>query len=130
MPPESTAGRALPPNSLITRFVLESGKISSGGVHWRIFIPQAGTNEVSMFEISSLECDEVWTLGRREVADPQGRQLRGRADLLVADATFSPLYVLRDEPPECHVVIRGWPAKEEAKVLQMQLAARAKPYLP
>lgn len=124
--PVPSAERANLSAALITRFILERGKMANGRVKWRAFEPDGNDNETSVFDVSTMENDAVWVLGDREVALPRGRDIIARAELSVLEASMPPLFVERDEPPVRHMCIRGFPPEKEAtKPLLMHLAAVA-----
>ncbi len=105
----------------ISRFITENSKIAAGEVHWRAFIPDKLHNETSVFEITALNDSQVW-----ELAAEHRPATIARGDIAIERAFIPPLHIVSAEPPPRHMAIRGWPEKQLAKELQMQLAARAK----
>lgn len=106
---------------IISRFITESSKISSGEVHWRAFIPDKTHNETSVFVITGLEDSQVW-----DIAAEHRPTTIARGDIAIENVLIPPLTIVSAEPPPRHMAIRGWPEKQLAKEIQMQLAARAK----
>jgi hypothetical protein len=105
-------------------YVLDSGKMRTAGVHWRAFLP-GGDGERSFFRTNGLTDVEVAGIGQREVGDPEGRQIRGWAELL-AQHVMPPLVLMPFEPPERHGAIVNWPTEiQERNSFAQQLAGKS-----
>lgn len=108
----------------LSRFVLDSGKISASKVHYRVFLPSPSDGCTSVFRIEGLTEVEVWELGHAEVATPSARSLHGRADVTVQQVVDSQLQV--DPEPSSHVRhanIVGWPHEKPEQIRLAQLLA-------
>jgi hypothetical protein len=128
--PEATLAvrRDESPAATLSRFILESSRISGGQVNHRAFLPPPDL-ELSTFNIDELAETEIWTLGHR-VRTEQGKQrLHGRAVLRAKSVYDAQLRPLRDDRPFRHVVIVGWPEKPLQKN-KAQLLAAASVYIP
>jgi len=104
-------------------YVLDSGKLKASGVHWRAFIP-GNDGERSFFRTDGLTVEQISRIGQREVGDPEGRPIRGWAQLIAQNVLDArPLQLIPAEPPERHGVIINWPPEiQERNKLAMQLA--------
>src|SRR5438034_4877261 len=94
----------VPPPEVVTRFALDKSyfRISDFSARHNAFMPSDG--EVSVFRISELEQAAIWEMGTREVAVPQGKELRGRLDAVTERLMSTGAIVCIDEPPMHHAV--------------------------
>ena len=91
-----------------------------GEVHWRAFVPDKTHNETSVFNVSGLREEQIW-----DIATEHRPSTIARGDVAIEKAIIPPLELVVAEPPPRHMAIRGWPEKQIAKELQMQLAANS-----
>lgn len=105
----------------ITRFLHHKKQLRSP-LHHSVFMPRGG--EVSIAHIAALAEPAVWTLGAQTLNPAAGRQqLRGRADLDVADVHAAGLRAIRDDIGyQRHGAIVGWPSTDDADAQQKELA--------
>ena len=117
------------PNERISRFVLSSNEFrpSDQTVRPKAFIPPKN-KPLSVYRTSALSEDEIWSIGNEFVAEPRGKTLYGRADLLAKD-----VYALQQKiEPETsihplHADIIPWPdGRDDILFLATQLALRSK----
>ncbi len=116
-------------NERLSRFVLSRSEFrpSDRTVKPKAFVPPKN-KRLSVYRTSTLTEDEVWSIGNEFVAQPRGRTLYGRADLLAQD-----VYDLqqRVEPETSihplHADIIPWPdGRDDILFLATQLALRSK----
>ena len=116
-------------NERLSRFVLSRSEFrpSDQTVKAKAFVPPKN-KRLSVYRTSTLTEDEVWSIGNEFVAQPRGRTLYGRADLLAPDD-----YDLqrRVEPETSthplHADIIPWPdGRDNILFLATQLALRSK----
>src|SRR5580698_602740 len=99
-------------------FVLDSAKMTRTRVKWRAIIPDDDDGERSFFRTAGLQAQEIHNIWQQEVApnDPQHRALKGWADLTAECVRgCEPLTAEKDEPPDRHGVIRGWPDEPQKR---------------
>lgn len=116
------------PSAMLSRFILESSRMSGGRVNHRAFLPPPDL-ELSTFNIDELAETEIWGLGDRVRNEQRKERLHGRADLRAQSVYDAQLRPLRDDRPFRHVVIVGWPEKPLQKN-KAQLLAAASVYVP
>lgn len=87
--------------------------------------------EVSVYRITNLKEDQVWEMGRVNVAVVLNKPLLGRADIVTSSVLNQKLRVESDPAPHpLHANIIGWSAdKEEQKEIALVLAAEAQLHL-
>ncbi len=69
----------------------------------------------------------IWVLGDKHVAIPQGRPVLARAEPNVSEIYAAGLVLDADNEPFRHANIAGWPdGKSEWKLLAQELAANAR----
>lgn len=85
-----------------------------------------------MYRTNSLGDSEIWEIGRRLVAEPQGKTVHARGDLQADKIVEVGLRVTADtRPHQLHANIVGWPAeKSEQKMLAIELANAASSEFP
>jgi hypothetical protein len=122
------------PDDLLARFLCQKShfKRTQNRATPEAFMPPPDLN-LSVYQITSLPEDEIWTLGRNVLqVHPQPR-LYGRADVRVEAVQEQKLKAIRDDDPPRHVNVVGWPnyadGKDLMKSLAQQLAKSAKLYL-
>ena len=116
--------RAIADSDNLSRFALSSSVFASttGRVRGNLFLP-ASDGTTSVWVTTGLDDGGVWTIGRDEVATPQGKPLYGRADVFVQDVQRAGLAVVPDEPPERHTIITGWPPEKDRRKSFAELIA-------
>ncbi len=117
------------PRERLSRFVLSRNEFrpSDQTVRPKAFIPPKN-KRLSVYRTSTLSEDEIWSTGNEFVAEPRGKTLYGRADLLAQD-----VYALRQKvEPETsihplHADIILWPdGRDDILFLATQLVLRSK----
>jgi hypothetical protein len=121
----------VPSDEITTRFALDKAyfRSSDGTAKHNAFMPSDG--EVSVFRIAELSQASIWILGNRQVAEPRGKHLLGRLDLLTSHALATGALVCVDEPPARHAAIRGFPNEPERvkqRAIDLAHAARFRAY--
>ena len=118
------------PNERLSRFVLSRSNFrpSDQTVKAKAFVPPTKNKRLSVYRTSTLSEDEIWSVGDEFVAQPGGRTLYGRADLLAQD-----VYALQQKvEPETsihplHADIIPWPeGRDDILFLATQLALQSK----
>ena len=113
----------------LSRFVMSRNEFrpSNQTVKAKAFIPPRN-KRLSVYRTSTLSEDEIWSIGYELVAEPRGKTLYGRADLLAQD-----VYALQQKvEPETplhplHADIIPWPdGRADILFLATQLAVRSK----
>ncbi len=116
-------------NERISRFILSRNEFrpSDQTVKAKAFVPPKN-KRLSVYRTSTLTEDEVWSIGNEFVAEPRGKTLYGRANLLAKD-----VYALQQKvEPETsihplHADIIPWPdGRDDILFLATQLALRSK----
>jgi hypothetical protein len=118
-----------PAAARLSRFILESSRISSGQVNHRAFMPPPDL-ELSTYNIDDLTTDGIWQIGDAVRAAQAKETLYGRADLLAHDVYNVKLRPVRDDQPARHVVIIGWPDDKAQQKSKAQLLAAAAEFVP
>src|SRR5438105_1760555 len=113
--------RQVLPNEPLARFLVSRNQYSveQGRVKANAFVPPDSLR-LSVFRTRDLPEGDIWELGRRHVAEPRGKPLRGRAEILARD-TDRQLAIEPDDTPPRHATLTGWPTDRSA---QRVLAAR------
>ena len=115
-------------NERISRFILNRNEFrpSNQTVKAKAFIPPKN-KRLSVYRTSTLSEGEIWSIGDEFVAEPRGKTLYGRADLLAKD-----VYALQQKvEPETsihplHADIIPWPdGRADILLLATQLALRS-----
>jgi len=82
--------------------------------------------QLSTFLTTGLAAASVWNIGRETLASHPQPRLYGRADLGVRAVQTQKLKALRDDNPDRHVSIVGWPSysngKDLLKIIAQELA--------
>lgn len=116
-------------NERLSRFVMSRNEFRSSDqtVKAKAFIPPRN-KRLSVYRTSTLSEEEIWSIGNELVAEPRGKTLYGRADLLAQD-----VYALQQKvEPETsvhplHADITPWPdGRADILFLATQLAVRSK----
>jgi hypothetical protein len=116
------------PGEGVSRYLLQSGHYaaSTGQVKPRAFHPAARDYKTSVFRVQGLIEHQIWSLGDKYVAQPQGKQLRAYAELSVALIIGVGLRIEPKEPPPRHANIINWPREKDKMMSRAQeLAAEA-----
>lgn len=119
------------PGENLARYILHKSHFSSQQkrVKYAVFMP-APTGETSVFRISNLSEDEIWEIGRRDVAQKREMPLLGRADISAFYVFNKNLKIIPDNIPPRHANIIGWPEEKSAqKLIAMELAENARLHL-
>lgn len=111
-------------DSLVARF-LSSGHCSTTRVKENAFHPPSD-GALSVFVIDGLPSDEdVHAIGRTHVSKPDKR-CKGYAEIGIVNFTQQKLSFARDDNPERHGTVKGWPIEKDfMKSIAQQLAAEA-----
>ena len=119
----------------LSRYVTNKDHLNAARdrLHFRAFLPSSKRQEVSIIRTEQLTEEKVWEIGDRVVAEPAGRIILARGDVMARQVGESHvddwrLTVVPDEPPPRHALIGGWPPAEESeirKLLAQQLRAAA-----
>jgi hypothetical protein len=123
------AGIEEPPATQLTRFILESSRITSGKVNHRAFMPPRDL-ELSTYNIDDLTPDDIWRIADAVRGAQAKASLHGRADLLAQDVQAVGLRPVRDDQPPRHVVIVGWTDDKVQQKQKAQLLAAAAAFVP
>jgi hypothetical protein len=98
-------------------------------VKFNAFLPPADL-ELSVFRITGLTEDQIWTIGTTRVATTRGKTPKARGDVKAASVKNG-LSVQRDPLVERHAIVIGWPSEPSARqLLAKELAAAATLLLP
>ena len=117
------------PNERISRFILSRNEFrpSDQTVKAKAFVPPKN-KRLSVYRTSTLSESTIWSIGNEFVAEPRGKTLYGRADLLAED-----VYALQQKvEPETsihplHADIIPWPdGRDDILFLATQLALQSK----
>lgn len=86
-----------------------------------------GDLRMSVYRTSAMALEETWTLGQQYIADPQQKQIKGKADLLAREFREHHLEVIGvPEPHERHAEIVGWPSDRiKQRLLAVRLAKQS-----
>ncbi|MDA0739196.1 MAG: hypothetical protein O3A59_09635 [Nitrospirae bacterium] len=117
------------PTEKISRYLMDEDDIrpSDGSLRWRALIPNR-EGKTSVFRISGLSEQQVWSIAEEKVIPIRNKRLVGRADLLAAvvynrNLNFSPDV----DAASRHADIIEWPdEKEKRRLIAMDLASEAK----
>jgi hypothetical protein len=111
----------------VTRYLLDRRDIRKEGVlHWRALMPNK-SGETSVFRVSQLSEEEIWSIGSEKVALARNMPLVGRGDLVAAIVygkalRFSPDLDLQSR----HANIVDWPDTKDARqAIALDLADEA-----
>lgn len=134
MPQQPSSPFALPPDDAepLSRFLLSTRHYEVKKMHVKTsaFLPEPNSLETSVFRTLGLNSEEIWAIGEHHVAQPTGRTLHGRGQVLARAPRRLGLEVQPDNQPERHAVIAGWPPqKDKQLMLAIELAAEAALYL-
>lgn len=115
---------------LLARFAMESGRLTKNSVKPKLFEPNRN-GELSVYCVEGLHCAEIRRIGDNVVAQiGNKKRLRGwgEVDQKVVDEVN--LRIERDDTPERHANIVGWPKEApERKLRQQELARRARAFI-
>ena len=104
----------VPPGEKLTRFIRYSNHFSveTNRVKHDAFLPHKNSVDLSVFRISGLSDNEVWTIGR-EYVQRGGRPIKARADLSAGAVYENNLEVIPDEQGhELHANITPFPIEK------------------
>lgn len=116
----------------IARFLTSDSQYSSVGPKAAAFLPSKFPVETSVFRATDDPLEEFWSLADQHIVSP--RRTHGAAILPASQVRLFGMFLIPDEPPPQHAVIRGWavdgqdPAMEKAKRKEqaLLLASRAR----
>lgn len=134
MPQQPRSPFALPPDDAepLSRFLFSKRVYNVEKMRLRstAFLPERISLETSVFRTLGLNADEIWSIGEHHVAQPTGRALHGRGEVLAQVPRRFGLKVRPDNQPERHAAIAGWPTeKHKQQMLALQLAEEATLFL-
>lgn len=114
---------------VLSRFLTQPGNHfvpTTGRVRYAAFLPNKGL-QTSVYRISGLTDEDVWSLGDLFVAGPLGTRIAARADIEVTIVVNCGLAVDPDGVPHPgHANIVGWPELRSAqKLVAIKLAEAA-----
>jgi len=116
------------PSEWVTRYILQRGHYAPtrGRVKHHVFLPPPN-GEISVYRITDLTVDQIWDIGERHVAQPRGKTLRARADLIASDVFENSLELVPETNIHpLHASIVGWPDVEsECLLIAIKLAKKA-----
>lgn len=119
-------------DEVLARFLLSSRQFSREFRRAKAdaFIPHPHA-ELSAFRTNDLTDEAIWSLGLT-VAEPSGKTLHGRAELVCGAVRDLGFEVVVDEPPPRHASITGWPRNDKGaqRLRALELAAVARLVLP
>ena len=102
-----------------------------GGARPEAFMPPPD-QKLSTFLTTGVIAAEIWSIGRSVLQTGSRSTMYGRADLSVAVIRENGLRAMRDDHPERHVNVTGWPTltdkdaeKSAIKSVAQELAAQA-----
>jgi hypothetical protein len=118
-------------DSRLSRFLTQSNHYKGEKATYKAFLPPPDL-EFSVFHTDGLEPPEVREVARQHLLPTlqAGRSVYGHADLEVAIYEGQHLTATRDDNPERHTAVTGWPAgtaddKEAHKEIALELADAA-----
>lgn len=116
-------------NDELTRYLFSSSEYrrSPDRPKERAFMPPPDGN-FSVFITNDLPEGEIWDIGITVLRGRSPRRLHGRADIRLGAILAQELRGIRDDRPERHVTVVGWPPaaeKERVKSIAQQLANAA-----
>ena len=116
-----------------TRYILSSRHFNASKrtVMFGAYLP-ASNGETSVYRTSGVPEEEIWNIGREDVAKPRERTLHARGDVTSAAIVKTGLKVVPDTSPHPrHANIIGWPPeKDKQKMLAVEIADASKLMLP
>ena len=117
------------PKERLSRFILSKNEFrpSDQTVKPKAFVPPKN-KRLSVYRTSTLTEDEIWSIGNEFVAQPRGKTLYGRADLLAQDVcTLQQKVEPETSIHPLHADIIPWPdGRDDILFLATQLALRSK----
>ena len=117
------------PKERLSRFILSKNEFRSSDqtVKPKAFVPPKN-KRLSVYRTSTLTEDEIWSIGNEFVAQPRGKTLYGRADLLAQDVcTLQQKIEPETSIHPLHADIIPWPdGRDDILFLATQLAQRSK----
>ena len=103
----------------ISRYLFQSNHYSAfnGRVKYSAFLPTPN-GETSVFRIENLTEDEIWEIGKTEVADRRNKALKARGDV-IASSIYKEDLGLEPEISShpLHANIINWPTVKSEKIL-------------
>jgi len=117
----------------IARYILSKRQFSASNrtVKYGAYLP-APDGETSVYRISNLSDDAIWTIGQEYVAKSSSRSLYGRGDTAAEVIMTTGLDIVPEVTPHpLHANIVNWPSeKDERKILAIEIANEAVLTLP
>ena len=118
-------------DSRLSRFLTQSNHYKGQRATYKAFMPPPDL-ELSTYHTDDLDADAIRDLAQTNVLPDIaiGRSIYGHADLPVASYAAQNLTATRDDDPERHTLIAGWPVgtaddKETHKEIALELAELA-----
>lgn len=125
----------LPPDATLSRFLTYSNHFKAGKATYKAFMPPPDL-QLSMFQTDGIAAAEIRALAELNVLSGMspGRSIYGHADLSVAVLIAQNLQPIRDDDPDRHTSVGGWPEggaddKEAHKEIALELADAASLHL-
>ena len=120
---------SIDPNERLSHFIMQKNEFrpSNQTVKFKAFMPPKN-KRLSVYRTSTLSEDDIWSIGIALVANPRGKTLYGRADLLAQTVYDLKQKVEPETSNHClHANITPWPdKKEDVLFLATQLAQQSK----
>lgn len=117
------------PNERLSRFIVHKNEFrpSDQTVKFKAFMPPKN-RRLSVYCTSTLSEDDIWSIGNTLVANPRGKTLYGRADLLARAVYDLNQKVEPEISLHClHADVIAWPNnKEDIQFTATQLARQSK----
>jgi hypothetical protein len=85
-------------------------------------MPAPKDNATSVYVTESLNENAIWQLAALNV-EPSRGPIEARGDLLATDIASANLKLARDDQPERHAAILGWPEDKEEVIEKAQTLA-------
>lgn len=107
------------PSEIIARFLLYRNCYApeTKRVKYPAFLPASDMN-TSVFRVSTLSENEIWKIGKDDVAEKRGKQLHGRADIIAEYILTEGLAVKPDITSHpLHANIVNWPPEKQKQIL-------------
>ncbi len=122
------------PTERISRYILNrKGKFSRENqrVKYSAFLPPPNL-EMSVYRIDDLGEHDIWEIGTKYVAEPQGKHVYARGDLRAKTIFSVGLGIAPDpKPHKLHANIINWPVeKDKQKMRAVELANAAVLQIP
>ena len=115
------------PADVLSRFLFQKGyfKRAENRAVQAAFMPPTDL-QLSTFLTTGMAAANIWDLGKEALASHPPPRLYGRADVDVGAVQSQKLKALRDDNPDRHVSVVGWPTysdgKDRIKIIAQELA--------